>query len=106
MPVMTMREALNEVMHREMERDPNVFVLGEDVSGGAGGTSGEREASGGIFGVTSGLLPKFGEDRVIDTPISENAIVAGAVGAEGAFGRDAFGLPLWRNPPIVLAFRE
>ncbi|MBI1392356.1 MAG: alpha-ketoacid dehydrogenase subunit beta [Alphaproteobacteria bacterium] len=81
MAVMTYREALNEVLHREMERDPAVFVCGEDVSGGAGGTSGEREASGGIFGVTSGLLPKFGEDRVIDTPISENAIVGLAVGA-------------------------
>lgn len=81
MPIMTYREALNDVMHREMARDPHVFVCGEDVSGGAGGTSGEREASGGIFGVTSGLLPKFGEDRVIDTPISENAIVGLAVGA-------------------------
>lgn len=81
MPIKTYREALNEVMHQEMERDQSVFVCGEDVSGGAGGTSGEREASGGIFGVTSGLLPRFGEDRVIDTPISENAIVGLAVGA-------------------------
>lgn len=81
MPIMSYREALNDVLHREMARDPRVFVCGEDVSGGAGGTSGEREASGGIFGVTNGLLPKFGEDRVIDTPISENAIVGLAVGA-------------------------
>ncbi|MEO1240294.1 MAG: alpha-ketoacid dehydrogenase subunit beta [Pseudomonadota bacterium] len=81
MTVMTYRDALNQVMHQEMERDPSVFVCGEDVSGGAGGTSGEREASGGIFGVTGGLLPKFGEDRVIDTPISENTIVGLAVGA-------------------------
>ncbi|MCG8440435.1 MAG: alpha-ketoacid dehydrogenase subunit beta [Caulobacterales bacterium] len=81
MPVMTYRDALNEVLHQEMARDPSVFVCGEDVSGGAGGTSGEREASGGIFGVTGGLLPKFGEDRVIDTPISENTIVGLAVGA-------------------------
>ena len=81
MPIMTYRDALNDVMHREMERDPSVFVCGEDVSGGAGGTSGEREASGGIFGVTAGLLPKFGEDRVLDTPISENTIVGLAVGA-------------------------
>lgn len=81
MTVKTYREALNEVMHAEMERDPNVFVCGEDISGGAGGTSGEREASGGIFGVTAGLLPKFGEDRVIDTPISENTIVGMAAGA-------------------------
>lgn len=81
MAIKTYREALNEVMHSEMERDSNVFVCGEDISGGAGGTSGEREASGGIFGVTSGLLPRFGEDRVIDTPISENTIVGMAVGA-------------------------
>lgn len=81
MPVMSYRDALNQVMHQEMERDPSVFVCGEDISGGAGGTSGEREASGGIFGVTGGLLPKFGEDRVIDTPISENTIVGLAVGA-------------------------
>ena len=44
MPVMTYRDALNEVMHQEMECDPTVFVCGEDISGGAGGTSGEREA--------------------------------------------------------------
>ncbi|MEM9749534.1 MAG: alpha-ketoacid dehydrogenase subunit beta [Pseudomonadota bacterium] len=81
MPTMTYRDALNEALHFEMERDPSVFVCGEDVSGGAGGSSGEREASGGIFGVTSGLLPKFGADRVIDTPISENTIVGLAVGA-------------------------
>jgi pyruvate/2-oxoglutarate/acetoin dehydrogenase E1 component len=75
------RDALNEAMHLEMERDPSVIVLGEDVSGGAGGTSGNREASGGIFGVTKGLLPKFGEHRVIDTPISESAIIGAAGGA-------------------------
>lgn len=81
MPVMTMREALNQTLHQEMARDSSIFICGEDVSGGAGGTSGEREASGGIFGVTAGLLPKFGEHRVIDTPISENTIVGLAVGA-------------------------
>ena len=75
------RDALNEALHLEMARDSSVIVLGEDVSGGAGGTSGQREASGGIFGVTKGLLPKFGEDRVIDTPISESAIIGAAGGA-------------------------
>jgi pyruvate/2-oxoglutarate/acetoin dehydrogenase E1 component len=75
------RDALNDALHLEMERDPSVIVLGEDVSGGAGGSSGQREASGGIFGVTKGLLPKFGEDRVIDTPISESAIIGAAGGA-------------------------
>ncbi len=81
MTVMTMRDALNEALFEEMERDDKVIVMGEDVSGGAGGTSGSRDAAGGVFGVTKGLLPKFGEDRVIDTPISESAIVGLANGA-------------------------
>ena len=81
MPQLSMRDAVNQALHQEMARDPRIIVLGEDVSGGAGGTSGEREASGGIFGVTKGLLPRFGADRVIDTPISESAIVGAAAGA-------------------------
>ncbi|AUN33823.1 alpha-ketoacid dehydrogenase subunit beta [Niveispirillum cyanobacteriorum] len=81
MPVITMREALNEALHLEMARDPRVIVLGEDVSGGAGGTSGQRDAAGGIFGVTKGLIHKFGEGRVIDTPISESCIIGAANGA-------------------------
>lgn len=81
MPQLSMRDAINQALHQEMERDERVIVLGEDVSGGAGGTSGEREASGGIFGITKGLLPRFGEERVIDTPISESAIVGAAAGA-------------------------
>ncbi len=81
MPVMNVREAINEALHLEMERDENVIVLGEDVSGGAGTPSGEREVIGGIWGTTAGLLPKFGDKRVIDTPISESAIVGAAAGA-------------------------
>jgi pyruvate dehydrogenase E1 component beta subunit len=81
MPQLSMRDAINQALHQEMERDERVIVLGEDMSGGAGGTSGQREAAGGIFGVTKGLLPKFGELRVIDTPISESAIVGAAAGA-------------------------
>jgi acetoin:2,6-dichlorophenolindophenol oxidoreductase subunit beta len=81
MPQLSMRDAINQALHQEMERDARVIVLGEDVSGGAGGSSGEREASGGIFGVTKGLLPRFGAARVIDTPISESAIVGAAAGA-------------------------
>ncbi len=81
MPQLSMRDAINQALHQEMERDSRVIVLGEDVSGGAGGTSGEREASGGIFGVTKGLLPRFGAGRVIDTPISESAIIGAAAGA-------------------------
>ncbi len=81
MPQLSMRDAINQALHLEMERDPRVIVLGEDVSGGAGGTSGTREAAGGIFGVTKGLHPKYGDARVIDTPISESAIVGAAAGA-------------------------
>jgi pyruvate/2-oxoglutarate/acetoin dehydrogenase E1 component len=81
MPKRTMREAINGALHLEMARDPSVIIIGEDVSGGAGGSSGQRDAAGGVFGLTKGLLPKFGEDRVIDTPISESAIVGAANGA-------------------------
>ncbi len=81
MPQISYRDAINQALHLEMERDPRIIVLGEDVSGGAGGTSGTREAAGGIFGVTKGLWPKYGDARVIDTPISESAIVGAAAGA-------------------------
>ncbi len=79
--IKTFRDALNEALHEEMERDPRVIVLGEDVAGGAGGTGDTVEAAGGIFGVTQGLARKFGRDRVIDTPISESAIIGAANGA-------------------------
>ena len=81
MPVKSMRDAINDALFLEMRRDPRVIVLGEDVSGGAGGTSGQRDAAGGIFGVTKGLISEFGEDRVLDTPISESAIIGTAAGA-------------------------
>src|SRR4051794_27536451 len=81
MALKTMRDALNDALHLEMARDPRVIVLGEDVSGGAGGTSGQRDAAGGIFGVTKGLIHAFGADRVIDTPISESCIIGAANGA-------------------------
>ncbi|MGQ9572455.1 MAG: alpha-ketoacid dehydrogenase subunit beta [Dehalococcoidia bacterium] len=64
--------AINEALHEEMERDPTVFVAGEDV--------GQHPP----FGVTVGLLQKFGPQRVIDTPISESAILGLAVGAAAA----------------------
>jgi 2-oxoisovalerate dehydrogenase E1 component beta subunit len=66
----TYLEAIREALFEEMERDPNVFCLGEDIG-----------AYGGAFKVTEGLLEKFGEKRVIDTPISEIAIVGAAAGA-------------------------
>lgn len=75
------REAINQTLAQEMRRDDSVIVLGEDVSGGAGGSSGKRDAAGGVFGVTAGLIGEFGEQRVIDTPISESAIMGAAGGA-------------------------
>ena len=63
-----------------MERDENVIVIGEDVAGGAG-ANGEQDAWGGPMGTTKGLLPKFGRERIIDTPITESAIIGTAAGA-------------------------
>ena len=70
MPVMTYLDAIRQGIWEEMERDPSVFLLGEDIG-----------TYGGAFKVTAGMLEKFGEARVIDTPISESAIVGAAVGA-------------------------
>ena len=70
MPEITYREALNQALREEMERDPAVFLLGEDVG-----------LYGGSFKVTDGLLAEFGSERVIDTPIAEGSIVGMAVGA-------------------------
>ncbi len=70
MAVLTYLEAIRLAMLEEMERDPRVFVIGEDVG-----------AYGGAFRVTAGFLEKFGEARVIDTPVSESAIVGAAIGA-------------------------
>jgi pyruvate dehydrogenase E1 component beta subunit len=80
MAVMNVREAINATLHAEMERDPDILLLGEDVVGGAG-TAGGQESIGGIWGTSGGLFAKFGPDRVIDTPISESAIVGAAAGA-------------------------
>lgn len=70
MAEITFLEAIREALTEEMERDPNVFLLGEDIG-----------KYGGAFKVTEGLQEKFGENRVIDTPISEIAIVGAAAGA-------------------------
>ena len=80
MAVMMIREAISSTLHYEMERDPNVIILGEDIVGGHG-TAGGTEAIGGIWGLTGGLYAKFGPNRVIDTPISESCIVGAAAGA-------------------------
>jgi 2-oxoisovalerate dehydrogenase E1 component beta subunit len=66
----TYLEAIRQGIWEEMERDSSVFVLGEDVG-----------IYGGAFKLTEGMLERFGEDRVVDTPISESAIVGAAIGA-------------------------
>ena len=68
---MSIREAINQTLHQEMERDERVIVLGEDVASDQGG----------VYGITDGLPAKFGLHRVIDTPITESAIVGAAGGA-------------------------
>ncbi len=73
-------QAINEAIAGEMARDENVIVMGEDVAGGHG-AGGPTGSVGGIFGVTSGLYDKFGAERVIDTPITESAIMGLAAGA-------------------------
>jgi len=80
MPQKSIRQALNEALAQEMRRDPTVIVIGEDVAGGAA-TEGQRDAYGGVLGVTKGLIGEFGEARVIDTPITESAIMGAAAGA-------------------------
>ena len=75
----TFRQAINEALAHEMERDETVVVMGEDVVGGQG-AAGEMDAWGGVLGVTKGLWAKFG-DRVRDTPISESAFIGAAIGA-------------------------
>jgi pyruvate dehydrogenase E1 component beta subunit len=79
MAQMMLREAIVQTLHEAMERDPNVVLLGEDVVGG-NGTAGGPESIGGIWGTSKGLYAKFGASRVIDTPISESAIVGAAAG--------------------------
>ncbi|MGH7896805.1 MAG: alpha-ketoacid dehydrogenase subunit beta, partial [Candidatus Binatia bacterium] len=79
---LTFVQALNEALVQAMEADPTVIVLGEDVAGGGGRKAqGIEDAWGGIMGVTRGLIGRFGPERVIDTPISENGFMGMAVGA-------------------------
>src|SRR6201987_3008416 len=73
------KQAVNEAIAQEMGRDETVIVMGEDNVGGMGG-DGERDAWGGVLGVTKGLYGKYG-DRIMDTPISESAFIGAAVGA-------------------------
>jgi len=70
MTVMRFREALNEALREEMDRDPRVFLFGEDL----------RDPWGGTFRVTQGLSTQYGDDRVLNTPISENGLLDAALG--------------------------
>ena len=78
----TYREAINEALAQEMERDESVIIMGEDNAGGEG-SPGEMDAWGGVLGVTKGLYHKF-PGRVLDTPISESAFIGAAIGAATA----------------------
>jgi len=75
----TYREAINEALVQEMERDERVIVMGEDNAGGEG-APGDADAWGGVLGVTKGLYGRF-PGRVLDTPISESAFIGAAIGA-------------------------
>lgn len=81
MPRKSIRTSINEAMRLEMRRDPTIILLGEDVAGGRGGSALLDDASGGVLGVTKGLYTEFGPGRVLDTPITESAIIGAAAGA-------------------------
>jgi pyruvate/2-oxoglutarate/acetoin dehydrogenase E1 component len=70
MSTMSIGQAINNAISLEMENDPNVLLLGEDIGN-----------AGGVAGVTQGLQAKFGEKRVLDTPISESGFLGAAIGA-------------------------
>ena len=70
MAKITMREAISQALMEEMDRDPSVFIMGEEVG-----------VWGGSYAVTKGFYDKYGPERVKDTPIAENAILGGAIGA-------------------------
>ncbi|MEM1104701.1 MAG: alpha-ketoacid dehydrogenase subunit beta [Pseudomonadota bacterium] len=75
----TYLSAINEALAQEMERDNSIVLLGEDIAGGHASSGGPGKV-GGVFGVTAGLYDRFGPERVIDTPISESAIIGAANG--------------------------
>lgn len=90
MTVMNMAQAINMGLEQEMRRNPKVMILGEDVG-----------KDGGVFRVTDGLWAKFGDDRIVDTPLAEGGIIGASIGlaingfrpvAEAQF--DGFSLPM------------
>jgi pyruvate dehydrogenase E1 component beta subunit len=77
---LTFTQAVNEALRQEMVRDDTVFIMGEDIAGGAGRADFE-DAWGGPFRLTKGLIGEFGPERVRDTPISEAGFIGAGVGA-------------------------
>jgi pyruvate dehydrogenase E1 component beta subunit len=84
MPLLTYREALNQAFAEEIERDPNVVLIGEEVA-----------QYDGAYKVTEGLWKKFGDKRVVDTPISEAAFIGMGVGASMLGIRPVMELMFW-----------
>ena len=81
---LAMKDAINEALRQAMEADERVILFGEDIAGGAGRENEYPQASdawGGPFGVTKGLLPLFGRQRVIDTAIAETGFIGASIGA-------------------------
>ena len=83
MPILTVKEAINQALVESFTNDKNVILMGEDIAGGKGREQyqGTQDAWGGPFGVTQGLLTKFGPERVRDTTIAEAGFFGAAVGA-------------------------
>ena len=92
MVTLTNIDAVTRTLQEEMRRDPNIFITGEDVG-----------VRGGVFRATKGLIEEFGENRVVDSPLSEASIVAIGIGAAlygiGLFRPIAEIALLWRAPP-------
>ena len=83
--ILSYRDAINEAVRQEMERNPDIVLLGEDIAGAAGRREqGFVDAWGGPFRTTQGLVQRFGESRVRDTPISEAAFIGAAIGSAAA----------------------
>ena len=83
--ILSYRDAINEALRQEMERNPDIVLLGEDIAGAAGRREqGFVDAWGGPFRTTQGLVQRFGESRVRDTPISEAAFIGAAIGSAAA----------------------
>jgi pyruvate dehydrogenase E1 component beta subunit len=91
MPRLSFREALNQAMSEEMERDPNIFLMGEEV--------GHYQ---GAYKVSQGMLQRFGEKRVIDTPIAECGFVGIGVGAAMVGMRPIIELMTWNFSLVAI----